>query len=126
LATSTKFKERYDTWEKKRKNVNMSKGQQHNMTEKEYDSLVRETQVTPVHLPGILASWSPDGLYKPACLLDHCRFRAHRPPTAERIEQKYVLTKRVFDIDSCAEWAAYLQIASVRNNMVSVIEASPW
>jgi len=105
------------------------------MTEDDYNLLVRRCEVVPVHLPGILATWSPCGEYMPPCLLDYWRFRTLRPPRAEIMDQRHwslnehkerVMKKRVWATDSCAEWAAFLQLASVKNSEVSVIEPRWW
>jgi hypothetical protein len=95
-----------------------------------------------IHLPGIVVSWSPPGTYKPACLLDYCRFHMLRPPKAEELEQKgwwkikitneagvfirmmRVTDKMVWDTDSCAEWAAFLELAKV--STATVTEATQW
>lgn len=105
------------------------------MTEKTYNSAVKKCGVIPVHLPGILATWSPKGNYMPPCLLDYCRFRSLRPPRAEMLDQndwtkdeqnECVIKKGIWGSDSCAEWAAFLQLANVLKDEVSVTEASSW
>lgn len=88
-----------------------------------------------------MASWTPLGKYKPACLLDYCRFHMLRPPKAEEQEQngwwkikvkgagqvtreKRVTGKKVWGTDSCAEWAAFLELAKV--STATVTEATQW
>jgi hypothetical protein len=102
-------------------------------TEDEYNSMLCQSQVRPVHLPGILATWSPWGKYKPSCLLDYCRFRTLKPPLAESSDQawesqkgKWIIRKYVYGTDSCAEWAAFLELASVDKKKAVIRKASEW
>ncbi|KAK3170609.1 hypothetical protein OEA41_002690 [Lepraria neglecta] len=110
--------------------------------EDEIADFKQKSKLMRTHLPGIVASWSPPGTYKPACLLDYCRFHMLRPPKAEELEQngwwkitvkdeagrvtrkKRVTDKKVWDTDSCAEWAAFLELAKV--STATVTEASQW
>ena len=48
---------------------------------------MQKNKLKRTHLSGIVASWSPPGAYKPACLLDYCRFHMLRPLKAEALEQ---------------------------------------
>lgn len=109
-----------------------------NMTENDYKSTVKKCQVKPVHLPGILTTWSPKGDYIPSCLLDYCRFRTLRPPMAEFLDQcdwtqedkqsvpEWILRKKIWAVDSCPGWAAFLQLASASKNNVTMAKASSW
>ena len=92
----------------------------------------RESGLSRIHLPGVVATWTPLGIYKPACLLDYCRFHILRPPKAEETEQKCwwekarkrVTDKQVWETETCAEWAAFLELASV--STATVTEATQW
>lgn len=101
----------------------------------QYESLVRRSKIRPVHLPGILAAWSPQAFYMPACLLDHCRFLTLRPRAAEDADQKdwycdeqenWYTTKKIYTSDSCAEWDAFLQLASAQNSEMKVTDPDFW
>lgn len=46
-----------------------------------------KSRLIRIHLPGIVASWSPSGKYKSACPLDYYRFHILRPPQAEELER---------------------------------------
>ena len=127
---SNKFMENYDKL--RRSEAEWS------MNEEDYKSIVKKCQVKPVHLPGILATWSPEGDYVPSCLLDYCRFRILRPPMAKFSNQsdltqedqqgvpEWVIKKKIWRVDSCAEWAAFLKLASASKDNVSVAKASSW
>ena len=39
-----------------------------------------------IAIPGVFATWEPSSGYKPACLLDSCRFRVDMPPAALKKE----------------------------------------
>ncbi|KAI1127024.1 hypothetical protein F5Y10DRAFT_293259 [Nemania abortiva] len=79
-------------------------------TKQDIDSWLRNRDFTPTILPLTLATWDPTGEYKPACLLDHIRFRAHRPPQAKKTEKKLRVKQRhIYGAKSCAEWAAFLE-----------------
>lgn len=110
--------------------------------ENEIMEFKRKTKLKRTHLTGIVASWSPQGAYKPACLLDYCRFHVLRQPKAEALEQncwwgiqvkdetgrvtsqKRVTDKKVWNVDFCAEWPAFLELAKV--STATVTEASQW
>ena len=64
----------------------------------------------PVHFPGMVATWGPTSSYMPSCLLDFCRFRAHKPLAAEAAELN-THRRTAFGTDTCAEWAAFLMCA---------------
>lgn len=53
-----------------------------------------------------LASWNPDGTYKESCLLDYYRFNTNRP------ENNRGRSMSVFQVDSCAEWFGFIELAS--------------
>ncbi|KAI1169912.1 hypothetical protein F4777DRAFT_571222 [Nemania sp. FL0916] len=64
----------------------------------------------PVRLLGILATWGPDGEYKPSCALDYYRFQVKKPQYAELQERKEKDgSRRVFSTKSCAEWTGLLE-----------------
>lgn len=66
----------------------------------------RRTQI-PVYIPGLVATWGPPSGYMPACLLDHYRFRAHKPPAAEKREGALDQSEKqrpAFGHNTCAEW----------------------
>jgi hypothetical protein len=114
------------------------------ITDQEISSTMNQSGLTRIHLPGIIVSWSPSGTYKPSCLLDYCRFHLLRPPKAEAAEQrcwwtinvtneakkvigeKMVTNKVIWDTDSCAEWAAFLELASASTDTMSVTEPTQW
>lgn len=134
LSSSSKFKQEYEASKKV-----LQKGY---IEESEIADFKQKSRLVRIHLPGIVASWLPTGIYKPACLLDYCRFHVLRPPKAEVLEQngwwrikvknetgqvireKRVTDKKLWDIDSCAEWAAFLELAKV--STATVTEASQW
>lgn len=69
------------------------------------------------------------------CLIDYGRFRTLRPPKAEDLDQKdrqmnergeWIIKKQVYGVDSCAEWAAFLQLSSLDNSKVSVLNSNVW
>lgn len=104
-----------------------------------YDSMVQDCGIIPAHFPGMLATWTPGGKYKPSCFLDSCRFHTFRPPMADILDGIWTRiptgggqsewttpTKKIWGIDGCAEWAAFLQLASVSNNNIDVTDASLW
>lgn len=113
MSNSNRFKQEYEA----SKTV-LHKGY---IEENEIADFKQKSGLMRTHLPGIVASWSPLGAYKPACLLDYCRFHMLRPPKAEVLEQngwwrikvkdetgqftreKRVTDKKVWDIDSCTE-----------------------
>jgi len=135
MSSSNKFKWEYEA----SKTVFEEKGY---IDEHEIADLKQKSRLMRIHLPGIVASWSPPGTYKPACLLDYCRFHMLRPPKAEELEQngwwkikvkdkagrvtgeKRVTNKKVWDIGTCAEWAAFLELAKV--STATVTEATQW
>ena len=134
MSSSNEFKQEYES----SKTV-LQKGY---IEENEIRDFKQKSRLMRIHLPGIVASWSPPGAYKPACLLDSCGFHMLRPPKAEVLEQngwwrikvkdetgqvtseKRVTDKKVWDIESCAEWAAFLELAQI--STATVIEASQW
>ncbi len=134
MSSSNRFKQEYEASE-----TVSHKGY---IEENEIADFKQKSGLMRTHLPGIVASWSPPGAYKPACLLDYSRFHMLRPPKAEVLEQKgwwrikvkdetgqftrekRVTNKKVWDIDSCAEWAAFLELA--KDSTATVTEASQW
>lgn len=134
MSSSNEFKQEYEA----SKTV-LQKGY---IEENEIRDFKQKSRLMRIHLPGIVASWSPPGAYKPACLLDYCGFHMLRPPKAEVLEQNgwwrikvkdetgqvtreiRVTDKKVWDIDSCAEWAAFLELAKI--STATVTEASQW
>lgn len=108
------------------------------VSEDEYYALVEKCKIDPVHLPGILATWSPNGKYKRSCLLDYCRFRTMRHPEAEMEDQSdwswnkksaFILNKPIFGPKACAEWGAFLQLAKIisdNDETIKVQKASLW
>ena len=128
MSNSNRFKQNYGTL---RTVLDMGY-----ITEDEIADLKWRSGLMRTHLPGVMASWSPPGTYKPTCLLDYCRFHMLRPPKAEELEQKgwwninrkdrarRVTDKGVWDTDSCAEWAAFLELAS--NCTATVTAATQW
>lgn len=133
MSSSNKFKQKYEAPE-----TVLQKG----CIEKDkIADFKQESGLMRTHLPGIMACWSPPGTYKPACLLDYCRFHMLRPPKAEKLEQndwknievkgkdgklrkKSFTVKKFWDTDSCAEWAAFLELAKV--STATVTEATRW
>ena len=80
MSNSNRFKQHYGTLR-----IGLDTGY---ITEHEIADLTGKSGLMRTHLPGVVASWSPPGTYKPACLLDYCRFHMLRPPKAEELEQK--------------------------------------
>jgi hypothetical protein len=68
----------------------------------------------PVYLPIVAATWTPTGVYKPACALDSIRFRFLRPPEAEKIENalrlKLETNTNIPTFNGCAEWDGFISI----------------
>ena len=99
----------------------------------------RDSRLTKIHLPGIVVTWGPSGTYKPACLLDYCRFHILRPPKAEKLEQnqwtkkqpkgvdvaEWSTNKTVWPFDACAEWAGFLELAK-DSATTQAIDATQW
>ena len=110
--------------------------------ENEIMEFKQKSQLKRTHLPAIMARWSPAIAYQPAYLLDNYRFHMLCLPKAEVLEQygrwkikikdetgwitreKRVTDKKVWDTDSWAEWAAFLELAKV--SMATVTKASQW
>lgn len=78
MSSSNEFKQEYES----SKTV-LQKGY---IEENEIRDFKQKSRLMRIHLPGIVASWSPPGAYKPACLLDSCGFHMLRPPKAEVLE----------------------------------------
>jgi hypothetical protein len=68
----------------------------------------------PVYLPIVAATWTPTGVYKPACALDSIRFRFLRPPEAEKTESalrwETDTDPNVPTFNGCAEWDGFISI----------------
>ncbi|KAI9888235.1 MAG: hypothetical protein M1814_000940 [Vezdaea aestivalis] len=60
-----------------------------------------------IDFTGTAASWQANGSYKPSCLLDHYRFKTNRPLGNRKP------TTAVWGPTSCAEWFAFLELASL-------------
>ena len=134
MSSSNEFKRVYE--------ASKTGSQNRVIDEHEIADFKQKSGLIRTHLPGIVASWSPPGTYKPACLLDYCRFHMLRPPKAEELEQncwwkipvknkggntigkKRATDKTVWDTDSCAEWAAFLELAKV--STATITEATQW
>lgn len=74
----------------------------------------------PVHLPIVVFTWSPNGTYKRACLLDSLRFNVLRPPGAYEIEH---LPRHVPQgggtiptPTGCAEWHGFIKFMSQKDH----------
>lgn len=79
MSSSNEFKQEYET----SKTV-LQKGY---IEENEIRDFKQKSRLMKIHLQGIVASWLPPEAYKPACLLDYCRFHILRPLKAEVLEQ---------------------------------------
>ncbi|KAJ8127050.1 hypothetical protein O1611_g6587 [Lasiodiplodia mahajangana] len=81
----------------------------------------------PVNLPGMLATWFPNGDYKTSCLLDRFRFFVTKPPNAkrrERAEKDHL--RDTYPYDACAEWSGFLEWCALTQAWPTTYKPTRW
>ncbi|KAI1130221.1 hypothetical protein F5Y10DRAFT_289679 [Nemania abortiva] len=81
----------------------------------------------PVNLPGIVATWRPNGDYMESCLLDHFRFHVRKPQSAKRRERSRKDSQRaLYPVQSCAEWSGLLEWCACTRTWPTAYTSTRW